>query len=157
MAEFKSLKALNDFLEKSIKSAIKDDPPKAVKNLMKKHILRDVYMVYKPQQYVRRYNQGGLMDERNIVIDSKENNSVEIYNITKRNLKYQNEYLAPVIEFGHEGAIAKGYRGYSYPNPERAYYHERPFIKNTRDSLIRSKSHVKAFQESLKRLGIRTK
>jgi hypothetical protein len=157
MAEFKSLKALIDFLEKSVKSAIQDEPPKAVKNLMKKHILRDVYMVYEqPKIYVRRYNKGGLLDERNIKIDNKKNNTVEIYNITKRNLRYQNEYLAPVIEFGHEEAIAKGYRGYSFPNPKKAYYHERPFIENTRDSLIKSKSHVKALQESLKRLGIKT-
>jgi hypothetical protein len=157
MVEFKSLKALNNFLKKNIKSALQDEPPIAVKNLMRKHIMRDVYMVYKPQVYVRRYNRDGLLSEKNIKIDNKRNNSVEIYNITKRNLRYTNEYLAPVIEFGHEEAISRGYRGYSFPNPSRAYYHARPFIANTREDLIRNKQHVKAFQESLKRLGIKTK
>ena len=77
MKEFKSLKALKDFLDKSVKSALKDEPPKAVKNLMRKHILRDVYMVYKPETYVRRYNDNGLWDIRNIKVDYKDNNTLE--------------------------------------------------------------------------------
>jgi hypothetical protein len=163
MANFKSLKALKEYLSKSIDKAIKDEPPKAVKNLMKKHILRDVYMVYKPFRYERRLNRGGLLDENNILIDPKQPNTVEVYNITKRSTVYTNDYtanqmyLAPVIEFGHDVAEERGYRGYSYPNPKKAYYHARPFIRNTRNSLAKSKSHVKAFQQSLKKLGINTK
>lgn len=156
MAEFRSLKSLMSFLEKSIKDAIQDEPPKAVKNLMKKHILRDVYMKYKPKLYQRRLNRDGLLDEDNIEINSKSANKVEIYNITKRNLNYTNDYLAPVIEYGHEGAESRGYRGYSYPIPKYAYYYPRPFIGNTRRSLEKNKQHVKALQQSLKRLGIKT-
>ena len=156
MKEFKSLKALKDFLDESIKSAIVDEPPKAVKNLMRKHILQDVYMVYKPEVYVRRYEDNGLWDIRNIKVDYKENNTLEIYNVTKRNIRFRDEYLAPLIEFGHLKAIAKGYRGYTFPNPKKAYYDARPFTENTRKSLIRNKSHVKALQQSLKKLGIKT-
>lgn len=163
MAQFKSLKALKEYLEKSVETALKDEPPKAVKNLMIKHILRDVYMVYQPRRYQRRLNNGGLLDEKNIIIDPKDHNTVEIYNITKRNTIYTNDYtagqmyLTPVIEFGHEVAEEKGYRGYTYPNSYKEYYKKRPFISNTRKSLATSKSHVKALQESLKRLGIKTK
>jgi hypothetical protein len=156
MKEFKSLKALKDFLDKSVKSALSDEPPKAVKNLMRKHILRDVYMVYKPEKYVRRYNDNGLWDIRNIKVDHTGSNTLEIYNDTKRNIRFRDEYLTPLIEFGHLKAKAKGYRGYTFPNPKKEYYNARPFTENTRKSLAKNKSHVKAFQQSLKKLGIKT-
>jgi hypothetical protein len=160
MAEFKSFKALDKYLLRAVKSAIKEEPPKAVKNLMKKHILHDVYMVYKPVMYERRYKDHGLMDENNIKIHNRRNEqrqaSVEIFNITKRNRFYSNLYLAPLIEFGHTGAIERGYVGYPRSKPFRKYHKKRPFIDNTRKSLKKSKSHIKAFQYSLSKYGIKT-
>lgn len=157
MAEFKSFKALDKYLKKAVKSAIKDEPPKAVKNLMKKHILHDVYMVYKPKQYIRRYNNQGLMDERNIKIENKRNNIVHIYNVAKRKDYYPNLYLAPIIEYGYEKARTKGVVGVPKGNPNLKYYDKRPFVENTRKSLKKSKSHIKAFQYGLKKFGINSK
>lgn len=154
--EFRSLKALKKHLNDSIKSSIQNVAPIAVKNLMMKHILRDVYMVYKPKIYQRRYMNEGLLDEKNVNIRNRKGNVVEIYNVTKRNLNYSNQYLAPVIEYGHKGAMSKGYRGYSFPNPRYAYYYARPFIGNTRRDLMADKAHVKAFRQGLKTFGIRS-
>jgi len=157
MEEFNSFKKLQDFLKQAVKKAIQDEPPKAIKNVLKKHILRDVYMAYeKPKKYVRRYHNDGLMDEDNIKVQFKRNNTIEVYNIAKRNLMYTNQYLTPVIEYGHEKAKELGYRGYTFPHPRYKYYHKRPFIANTRESLRKNKSHVKALQHSLRRLGINT-
>ena len=103
------------------------------------------------------------MTKKTLSLTQQDHTTVEIYNITKRNTVYTNDYtagqmyLTPVIEFGHEVAEEKGYRGYTYPNAYKEYYNKRPFISNTRKSLATSKSHVKALQESLKRLGIKTK
>jgi hypothetical protein len=154
--DFRSMDKLEKYIKNAINKSIKDKPPQAVKNLMMKHILRDVYSVYKPKIYQRRYTKNGLYDENNVVFKPRKNNTVEIYNKTKRNLNYSNQYLAPVIEFGHEGAKSKGYRGYSYPNPRYAYFYPRPFIKNTRNSLKQNKQHVYAFIQSLKSFGIKS-
>jgi hypothetical protein len=154
MPDFKSLKALEKYLKKAIKESIKEEPTKAVKNLMRKHILRDVYMVYKPKEYQRRLISGGLYDEKNIVIKPKRNNTVEIFNKAKRNMNNTNLYLAPIIEFGHKKAVADGYKGYSYEYPHLRYYHPRPFIENTRESLKENKQHVKAMKQNLKKYGI---
>jgi hypothetical protein len=154
---FKSFKALEKFLKTSIGKAIKDEPPKAVRNLMRRNIIKEVYSVYKPEIYERRYNNDGLLSEKNIISKPKKGNIVEIYNIAKRNIRYTNQYLAPVIEFGHKGAIDKGYRGYTFPRPMRAYYQERPFIRVTREDLFQKKSHVHAMKQSLKKLGISSK
>lgn len=151
---FRSLKALEKYLKNAITKSLKDSPPIAVKNLMMKHILRDVYSVYTPKEYVRRYSSEGLLSEDNVVIDNKRGNRIEIWNKTKRNINYTNLYLAPVIEYGHKKAISNGYQGYSYPNPDYAYYYPRPFIKNTRNDLKMNKQHIKALKQSLKKFGI---
>ena len=154
MKEFHSLNELEKFLKKNIRLALLKDPPTAVKNLMRKHILKDVYFRYRPKEYKRRGINEGLYDKDKIIFKSKKDNTVEIYNIAKRNIRYTNQYLAPVIEFGHEGAESKGYRGYSFPYPQYAYYYPRPFIKNTREDLRKNKQHIKAFIQSLKSYGI---
>lgn len=156
MPEFRSFSKLEEFLKNAIQKAIKDEPPKTVKRTMRRHIEHDVYGEYSPKQYIRRGTDGGLADEDNIVIKNKEDNIVEIYNIAKRNMRYTERYLTPLIELGHrkyEDKYGKG-TGYKYPYPQFTYYHPRPFVKKTRRSLRRGKLHINAFKKSLKKYGI---
>jgi hypothetical protein len=155
--EFRSLKSLEAYLKNKIKSAIQDEVPRKVKQTMQENILREVYLKYSPKMYERRGNDGGLMDEENIIYNVLNSNTLEFMNVTKRNLNFNNEYLAPVIEFGHREAQRRGYRGYSYPYPKYAYFYPRPFIKSTREDLYKNKIHVEAFREGLKKFGITTK
>lgn len=158
MKKFRSLKALEYFLKNRIAQALQAEVPNVVADTMETHILREVYLKYpSPKIYERRGNDGGLLDRENITWNRVSSNTIEVMNITKRNINYTNQYLAPVIEYGHKEAEAKGYRGYSFPYPQYAYYYPRPFIKATREDLMKNKQHVKAFQNSLKSYGINSK
>jgi hypothetical protein len=160
MTSFKSLKALEFFLNNKIQNALESSHLlEKVKQTMQENILREVYMAYNPKRYQRRGSSGGLMDDDNITHDVIGRNKIAIYNIAKRNTSYANTtytnpYLAPLIELGHSEAVDRGYQGYNYPFRYLAYFKPRPFIKATRDELRRTKKHVEAFKQSLKSLGI---
>jgi hypothetical protein len=160
MAGFKSFKALETYLNNKIRNALQsNDVIEQVKQTMQENILREVYMAYNPRVYQRRGNSGGLMADESITHDVLNSSTIAIYNIAKRNTSYAdttytNPYLAPLIELGHKEAENKGYQGYNYPFRYLAYFKPRPFIKETRNELARTKKHVKAFQKSLKSLGI---
>ena len=156
MPEFRSLNELKEFLENAVVKALNDEPPKVIKRIMREHIKEDVYDVYPfPKVYQRRYDgSGGLYDENMTISETPNEKTLEVYNIAKRNLNYMNEYLAPVIEYGHNRAESKGYRGYTYIRPHLRYYYPRPFVRNTYLELVQSLEHVEAFKKSLKKYGI---
>lgn len=155
MPEFRSLNDLKKFLKNAVTEALKDEPPKVIKKVMREHIKKDVYDVYQPIEYQRRYDDtGGLYDEDMTISKNPNSYTVEVYNIAKRNINYMNRYLVPVIEYGHKKAESKGYKGYTYERPQYRYYYPRPFVKNTYLELVDSLEHVKAFQKSLKKYGI---
>jgi hypothetical protein len=160
MKEFRSFADLKKFLNESIEKAIKGKVVKKVKNIMRKQIIKDVYRVYNPTMYKRRGTQGGLLANENIVSNNRGKKAVEIFNIAERNRDYSdtvytNKYLTPLIELGHlqaKGSSIAGNQGYNYPYKYLAYYQPRPFMRNTRNELIRSKEHIPVFMNDLKSL-----
>jgi hypothetical protein len=160
VAQFKSLKALEFYIKSKIQYALQSGQfLDEIKQTMESNILREVYLAYTPKKYKRRGSSGGLLDDENITHDLVGTNMVEVYNIAKRNTAYANTtytnpYLAPLIELGHKQAVDEGYQGYNYPYKYLAYYKPRPFIRETRQELRRTKRHVRAFKEALKSFGI---
>ena len=67
----KNLKELERELRTRIDYALLTDVTEVVTTVMLDHIERDVYDSYVPHEYVRRYDNGGLMDINNIILLSK--------------------------------------------------------------------------------------
>lgn len=159
MARIRKLSDLSKELKKIAANVMQNEVLTKVKELQQTWILKEVYLAYSPKQYERRGNYGGLIDERNILgVFSAKDTTLTVSNVTEYNNDYTaeptSEYLAPLIEFGHKAAVAKGYRGYSFPYRQLAYYRPRPFIAKTREDLAENKHHIKAMKEGLNRLGI---
>lgn len=157
MPKFRNLDELEEYIREQLKESLSEDVVQTVKEVEIDEIEDKVYNVYpNPQQYQRRGSNGGLLDIENIVATPIFNgNYFSIKNLTK---KYQiNEYLAPLIEFGHNRAVALGYRGYDFERYGLAYMNPRPFTQSTIDRLERSKEHVKAMKEGMKARGFRVR
>jgi len=138
--DFKDLKSLEKYLQVKINNSLHTDVPKDVIKLENEHIESDVYAKYDPDLYIRRRENGGLLDENNYLIEPIEN-GVSITNVTTDDGYSENfsDYstdsntsIAPIIEYGE---------GYSWEN-SRIYQKpfERPFVNNTRIELQNGKA-----------------
>jgi hypothetical protein len=167
--EFK--KKLIEEVEKSLKKDVYD----VVKAVEKRKIFSEVYGKYsQPKDYVRRYNDDGLVADSNIIQNTNTNGNtsrLEVSNITEYN-KYWGgrsahlyHYLTPLIILGHYGHMSYtgdyldgGYSWYPYPRYfADAYAEPRDFIKATKDELKMTKAHVYALEKSLSSKGIKVK
>ena len=160
-----SLKELEKELQKRINNALNSEVADVVKYKMEDHIISDVYNVYDPEVYVRRYTNGGLIDPNNIVAYA-EHGTLTVKNITIGD-KYVsiNHYTAtghtstPTVSQNYNKPIAgvietgKGYdvHGWQYDGVPR------PFMKNTRDELEQSHLHTKVLKQGLIRQGLNVK
>lgn len=156
----KNLKELQNALQDKIDYALLTDVSHTVTEVMTDHIARDVYDVYlpiditNPHQYVRREDNGGLIDpnninssiEKNVLIVENNTLGAPEYGIGNEVFSSQNKdkEIAGVIETG------KGYdiHGWEYDGVPR------PFIQNTREDLKNNKYHVIALRQGLKKQGL---
>ena len=83
----KNLKELERELRTRIDYALLTDVTEVVTTVMLDHIERDVYDSYVPHEYVRRYDNGGLMDINNI------NSSIEGDTLVVENNTMANPYI----------------------------------------------------------------
>ena len=112
--------------------------------------------VYKPRMYKRR-SSDGLDDESNIVGVMVTDDTLSVTNETEP--AYGKGYttdkdLISLIE----GVTVLMVTFYDFPSDDEGdvYMNPRPFISNTRDEIISTKSHIKALQTGLKRQGIKS-
>ena len=155
----KSLQALKNELNKKITNALKEEVNNIVIDAMIEHINEDVYNVYEPKFYQRRYTNDGLADISNIDSDVKhcvlavQNNAIAnpVIYIAGKELKSQNQgnFLTPIIETGN------GYDFSSTTSGGREYLKPRPFVSNTNEDLKNNKQHITALKKGLKRQGVR--
>jgi len=108
---------------------------------MKEHLESDVYSQYSPTQYVRKYSDGGLLDDSNIETKMIDNNTLRIENIRKD--EDTGRMVDKIIEFG------KGY----WNNYLDELIGARPFIYNSFLELKSGKAK-EALIRGLKRQGI---
>lgn len=139
-------KALNR-IKKDVKKTIENEVSNKIKETMKQRVQEDVYDEYDPTQYIRRREDGGLLDDDNIKskVKSKNNNlSLEITNETMSDSHLKR--LDKVIEYGvgYEWEYSKIYKMQPYP---------RPFISNTREQVTDENIHINTLKKSLKSKG----
>ncbi len=114
---------------------------KESRGTMKKHIQNDAYSQYAPTSYVRKYDQGGLIDDSNIETIMIDDNTLKVENIRKD--EETGRLVTPVVEYG------KGY----YTDWLDKKIGPRPFVNNT---FIELKNGVakEALKEGLRKQGV---
>lgn len=176
LMNFNNVEDLERYLNSSLVNALQNDVYETVKEVQQKNIQAEVYDKYhinedgeltEPFYYKRRYKDGGLISDENIVpVITSDNNQVELIveNRTKgaqRKNDFDNssgnlngEYIAELIEYGD------GYNGLEYDyknnrdNTGWQYLRPRPFIEKTVEELQRTNLHTKALKRALKKSGI---
>lgn len=175
--KIKSLKDLRSKLEKAITDSLEKEVYEMVITTERSHTDTDVYKKYKPKVYVRRLDEGGLRDIRNMVYDkSKTKNGIlEVENITKYNIDKQDEDIEDYLDYDLEDDDGND-SGFSltalieygveklYPGTEERlrkqgkeippYGLPRPFISNTKKEIKEENKFPKALKKGLKRNGI---
>jgi hypothetical protein len=154
MAKFKNFEQLEEYLRTQIKEVLVDVVVPVIKEIEIEVIAKEVYAVYpNPKQYDRRGSNQGLLDIENIHHYYHEDGT--LYSIRNETRKYQsNEYLAPLIEYGHFQARALGDIGYEHPRYGLAYMRPRPFTEKTFERLESTKEHVIAMKKGLENRAI---
>lgn len=154
MATFKSLKELNTYLEREIAKAMQKEVAEAVKDEMVEQIDEIVYNSYEPynlagtdHHYHRTYK---LKDKDNMEATMIDNNTLAVENIRKD--EESGRYITPVIVDGKDYEWGKNS---GYVRDLDAEIGARDFIQGTREGLSKSKAHVKALKDALKKQGIR--
>lgn len=155
-------KNLTEKVQHTVNQIAMDEVLDAVKEVEQKHIYEDVYAVYKPIQYKRRYCNNGLMTNDRIVGDLN-GNTLEVKNIAEPNTSINQTFYNPShntqfsewIEFGEtyngnaKYLFNRDMSGEPWANP-------RPFTANTIEDLRQNKQHIEALKKGLKKRKIKT-
>lgn len=163
MPEFSKWSDLEKYLKKQIKDALANEVKSEVVETERRHVQKDVYEVYNPKMYKRRKENGGLMDEKNIVGVMLSDDTLEVenktpanpYGIPQERVTTEGKNLPGLIEFGDDN----GYGRYDFPpsdGEDDSYMFPRPFISNTVEELKNSKAHISALANGLLRHNIKT-
>lgn len=152
MLKFATLEELEFYIEEAINIAMESNVSQEVAKLLKDNTKKVVYDAYEPSYYVRRGENGGLLDENNIqkTID-KTSHTLTMENIAKP--KKLNAFdnpstsLAYLIEYGRVPNI---FNDQIYP-----WMFPRPFIRKTISDLQNGNVITKAMTNGLRANGIK--
>lgn len=105
--QFRDLSSMYDKFKEDAVATVNDIAPPIMKDTMQEAIRIEVYAKYDPSEYERRYEKGGLMDERNMkhdLIVTDKSVKIMLTNYTKGNGDYPNsqpyEYIDDIIVSG---------------------------------------------------------
>lgn len=133
-------KQLEDYLNKKIASALKNELAKTAQEEMQIQIQETVYDVYEPVSYQRRMYDDGLIDPRNIEITMHSDDTISLENIA-----YDGDKNVPlIVESGN---------GYFDGAPD-VLTRGRKFTEATRESLRKNNKLESAMIRGLKRQGL---
>ena len=166
MREFKSVQDFVKQLSKDVQQSMRTDIANDVVDLAIEQAQKEVYDVYTPSVYQRRYS---LID-RDLWAYVDLSGYLDDYTLELVNLATPNPYLNGVdgtlatidkhlptlIEMGHEAYTTKyGGHGYDIPEPEARYYRPRPFASTTSNILSDNgdRSFKYSLEKSLKQKG----
>lgn len=132
--KFNNFNNLYNSWKKKCEETVKEVVPSVMKDKMQEAIEYEVYAKYTPKSYIRRKDNGGLLDKNNMVerIEvNKQRITVYLFNNTLGNDKYKyhtNDYIDSIIVTG------RGYTWKSseiYKNPiKRDFYKETEKLLN---------------------------
>lgn len=150
---FRNLTDMYEKFKNDAISSVNDIVPPIMKETMKEAIEIEVYAKYEPTQYQRRYEKGGLLDERNMKHDLiVTENSVKIIliNYTKGDDRgvYPNtqpyEYIDSIIVTGE---------GYTWTDSGIAQSSmERDFYTKT-EELLKTTNIINEIKKEMRRKG----
>ncbi|MDO6628707.1 hypothetical protein [Bacillus thuringiensis] len=149
--EFTSIEQLEAYLQRQIQETLKDDVEKEVKKVMKHAIATNVYAKYTPRGYQRRFDSSrkgafGLLAEQNMKGEyHMEGNHMILSVRNKARGDERADQLDQVIESGE---------GYDWFHSSGKRLFPRPFYQPTRDMLARTRGHVTAMKNGLRKRGI---
>lgn len=136
-------------LNKRLSNSLEVEVAEVIKETMYRKIYTVVYNVYTPKQYKRQMDYGGLSDmNKNMSAKMIDGNTLSIRNIREA---YNEEAqlrldVADIIESGQ--GYTRNFEYFGIP---------RPFTEETRKELRKTKGHVKALKEGLKRNGLKVR
>lgn len=129
-------------LDEAVNNALENEVLDEVKKVMKEEIQERVYDAYTPTQYIRRKQNGGLLDDKNIKHHlSTNNHTLYVQNIT------DNGFTVETVETGM-GYTWENSSIYKNPFP-------RPFHKPSEEELINSGRAKKALIKGIRTRGIK--
>lgn len=159
---FKSFKDLEKAINKKIAKAMQNEVAEKVRDVQQSKIDSEVYDAYKPNTednepyvYERRRENEGLKDRKNMIATVSERDdgvSLSVDNIAKG--KSNGIEIAGLIEYGDNAGYGEYDYKYNRDGTAEQYLKERPFIEETRKSLINTGDHVEALKKGLKNQGI---
>jgi len=152
MAQYSSYEALLADLQKQVNETLVEDVAPVVKDVMRDNILNTVYSAYKPVKYIRRYNDGGLIDNENIHSELVSDGTISITNDTPVNEEYGGDDSTMSLT----EQIIEG-KGYNYNLEGAAYLEPRDFMEDTREELRQTGDHVEALKNGLRKKGFEVK
>lgn len=156
MPEFKSLKDLQAFVQDVVNMELEDSIAQVIKDGLSTSAENNVYGVYTPNVYARRYS---LSDQSNM--DSKliSDGVLEVKIVAEFNDGYgtdnSGDQLAGLVEYGN------GWNGYDYDYPYLAngqigrYVYPRPFIQPVREEVGNDLKDI--MRQALRNAGLKVK
>ena len=152
-------KKISEDTKAAIIDTLKNEVAEVATDVVIQRNKTDVYDVYSPHRYVRRNDNGGMLDRANVVskVDGK-SMTLEVKNVTKFNLGRdgQGPYVAKLQGKTLTEHIVDGWSSVKPGDP--AYKHPRPFMENAGESLegdgANRKDLERAFEAGLGRQGI---
>lgn len=143
---FNNVEELRRALIKDLQEAVIKEVVKEMKDIEREVIEERVYAVFSPKEYERRYDDGGLMDEENMLEEvsiSKNDITVEITNLTQGNPRYRNFWNGEIQELIETGS----YMWNGQMPPPRPFIDEAQSVIDTTDRIDR------AIERALSNLG----
>ena len=144
--EFDNVEELRRALIRDLQQAVITEVVKEMKDVEREVIEERVYAVFSPKEYERRYANGGLMDEENMVEKvsiTRDDISIELANMTKGNDMYRNYWRGEIQDLIEDGNYM--WNG-EMPPP-------RPFIDEAQSVIDTTTRISDAIDRALKKLG----
>lgn len=160
-----NMKEFELYVASLMKDTIETDVVEKVKDVQQSNVQTEVYDRYKstsdhPDAYVRRGEQGGLKDRKNIQVTNRSESStggnyqydVDIENVTTE--KHGNRRLDKIVEYGQEATGGYDYT-YTRAGNQEDYLRPRKFIEKSVNELKSTGEHVKVFKDGMRKRGVK--
>lgn len=150
MPRFTNLHALQTFLHRQVDAALSEQVADKVRLALYEHAHSDVYDVYEPRKYDRRYALSDPAFMESVVSGGKLTVSNNAPFDTRYNTAQTGVGLADLVSGGN------GAGGFTYNYPDRGYYRSRPYLENAFEDLAGGKA-IEALKAGLRNRGLTVK
>lgn len=149
----KNLKQLEAAINKKIAKALQTEVAETAKRVMSETIKDVTYQQYSPTEYIRREDNNGLSDVRNMETTVQDDNTISIRNMTEGNTSYPQSYDGLIDEIIVSGA------GYTWEGSQiyGMQPYPRDFYADTVEELKNTNELTYAMYKGLQKQGLNVK